>query len=321
MRFSGIRFARPCFLVGAVAAIFSFATHAQGQVIYQDSFSGAAADDLGTRTPDISATGATWITAFARQNGGSDDNAVQIFSADGTITKDGPNATHDAGALLPFEIQANTVYTLECTFLNNNSNWVAVGFASSDAQLDGSNGRHSNGNPGVFGGYAWALSRNFPAAGDQEFFNGPGTGQGAGFVGGASGGDFADPTAIINLRVVLDTADTAAITAEYFLNGAQIGGTQTLDAAAFTDISFVGLSSDGIEGNGPASVSSFSLSAVSDAVLIGDVDQNGEINFLDITPFIALISSGEFLAEADIDESGMVDFLDIVPFIAILSAS
>jgi len=62
------------------------------------------------------------------------------------------------------------------------------------------------------------------------------------------------------------------------------------------------------------------VSADSDPVLLGDVNQSGEVDFLDITPFIALISSGEFQAEADIDESGTVDFRDIVPFIAILSS-
>ena len=54
-------------------------------------------------------------------------------------------------------------------------------------------------------------------------------------------------------------------------------------------------------------------------VLLGDVNMDGTVNFLDITPFIALLSSGDFKAEADVDQSGVVDFLDISPFIAILS--
>lgn len=54
-------------------------------------------------------------------------------------------------------------------------------------------------------------------------------------------------------------------------------------------------------------------------VLLGDVDLNGVVNFLDISPFIALLSSGMFQAEADTNSSGGVDFLDISPFIAILS--
>jgi len=44
------------------------------------------------------------------------------------------------------------------------------------------------------------------------------------------------------------------------------------------------------------------------------------VNFLDIRPFIALLTNGDFQKEADIDRSREVNFLDITPFIAILSA-
>ena len=54
-------------------------------------------------------------------------------------------------------------------------------------------------------------------------------------------------------------------------------------------------------------------------ILLGDVNLDGAISFLDISPFISLLSTGDFQAEADFDESGNVDFLDISPFIAILS--
>ena len=56
-------------------------------------------------------------------------------------------------------------------------------------------------------------------------------------------------------------------------------------------------------------------------VLLGDVDLSGTVDFLDITPFIGVLSGGTFQAEADCDESGDVTFLDITPFINILSGS
>lgn len=56
-------------------------------------------------------------------------------------------------------------------------------------------------------------------------------------------------------------------------------------------------------------------------ILLGDVNMDGTVNFLDITPFIGVISSGQFKAEADCDQSGEVNLLDIAPFIGILSAS
>lgn len=55
------------------------------------------------------------------------------------------------------------------------------------------------------------------------------------------------------------------------------------------------------------------------SVLLGDVNQDGAINFLDITTFIGLLSGGPYRAEADIDQNGTVNFLDISPFIALLS--
>ena len=57
----------------------------------------------------------------------------------------------------------------------------------------------------------------------------------------------------------------------------------------------------------------------SSGVVLGDVDRNGTVDFLDISPFIAVLSGGPFQAEADCDENGVIEFLDIAPFIAILS--
>lgn len=61
------------------------------------------------------------------------------------------------------------------------------------------------------------------------------------------------------------------------------------------------------------------LSPVVVPVMLGDVDLSGAVNFLDIAPFIVLLSSGGFQEEADIDRDGVVTFLDISPFIAKLN--
>ena len=55
--------------------------------------------------------------------------------------------------------------------------------------------------------------------------------------------------------------------------------------------------------------------------LLGDVNRDRSVDFLDISPFIALLSNGEHQTEADINQDGDVNFLDISPFIVILSAS
>jgi hypothetical protein len=54
------------------------------------------------------------------------------------------------------------------------------------------------------------------------------------------------------------------------------------------------------------------------SVTLGDVNLDSAVDFSDIPPFIALLQSGTFQAEADCDESGIVDFSDIPAFIAIL---
>ena len=54
-------------------------------------------------------------------------------------------------------------------------------------------------------------------------------------------------------------------------------------------------------------------------VLLGDVNLDGAVSFLDIAPLIGLLTAGLFQAEADIDGNGVVNFFDISPFIQILS--
>lgn len=53
-------------------------------------------------------------------------------------------------------------------------------------------------------------------------------------------------------------------------------------------------------------------------VLPGDVNLDGTVNLLDVSPFIELLSSSQFQAEADINQDGSVNLLDVEPFVNIL---
>jgi hypothetical protein len=53
--------------------------------------------------------------------------------------------------------------------------------------------------------------------------------------------------------------------------------------------------------------------------VLGDANLDGSVTFLDIAPFIQLLSSGDFLEQADCNIDGAVDFLDIAPFIGFLT--
>ena len=62
-------------------------------------------------------------------------------------------------------------------------------------------------------------------------------------------------------------------------------------------------------------------SVSSTTALCGDVDLDGGVTFLDIQPFIEVLSSNSFQAEADCDLSGDVTFLDIAPFVNALAGN
>ena len=58
------------------------------------------------------------------------------------------------------------------------------------------------------------------------------------------------------------------------------------------------------------------------AVTRGDVNLDGVVNFLDISPFITVLTmgeTGEFQVQADLNDDGIVNFLDISPFIIALT--
>ena len=53
--------------------------------------------------------------------------------------------------------------------------------------------------------------------------------------------------------------------------------------------------------------------------ILGDVNLDDVVDFLDISPFIELLAPQSFQAEADINLDGVVNFFDISPFIGVLS--
>ena len=55
-----------------------------------------------------------------------------------------------------------------------------------------------------------------------------------------------------------------------------------------------------------------------DDFLLGDVNQDGVVDFSDIPSFISVLQAGDFLDEADINGDGVVDFSDISFFIELL---
>ncbi len=54
-------------------------------------------------------------------------------------------------------------------------------------------------------------------------------------------------------------------------------------------------------------------------VLLGDVNLDGNVNLLDVDPFVNVLTTGDFQEEADINQDGEVNLLDVDPFVALLS--
>ncbi len=107
-------------------------------------------------------------------------------------------------------------------------------------------------------------------------------------------------------RAIVDVSD-------FFFNGDQVDGVPN---DTIVEVSFQ-------SPFGSGNAVDFSLQRISvinsGPVLLGDVNLDGEVNFFDIAPFIQLLSSAGFQAEADIDQNNAINFFDIAPFIGLLS--
>jgi len=52
---------------------------------------------------------------------------------------------------------------------------------------------------------------------------------------------------------------------------------------------------------------------------VGDANQDGSVDLLDVSAFVGIVTDGGFVCEADVNGDGTVDLLDVQPFIDILS--
>lgn len=146
-------------------------------------------------------------------------------------------------------------------------------------------------------------------------------------------GDIAGPE---TLDVLPHVATFAQITI-FDQNGDEVGAGNALGVEEFNDpansfSAFEGMLNQGVGGGlGFLTAVGNSGDRIAEARLtirgtievpptqLGDVNGDCSVSFLDIAPFISLLSSGDFQAQADINIDGVVSFLDIAPFITLLS--
>ena len=98
------------------------------------------------------------------------------------------------------------------------------------------------------------------------------------------------------------------------LSGGSVSGAGDVNGDGIDDL-IIGATGGDPGGNFEAGESYvvFGRAAVPEFVL-GDANQDGEVDFSDIPAFIGVLQAGSFLEEADVNRDGVVDFDDIGPF-------
>ena len=81
---------------------------------------------------------------------------------------------------------------------------------------------------------------------------------------------------------------------------------------------FVGFGGATSAGGTRQRISNFQFDSVFD-VMLGDLNQDGCVDLLDVAPFVELITSGVFQIEADINNDGAINLLDVAPFVNLLT--
>ena len=59
--------------------------------------------------------------------------------------------------------------------------------------------------------------------------------------------------------------------------------------------------------------------AIDPVVLPGDVNLDGQLDLLDVQPFVALLDAGAFQIEADVNNDGLVNLMDVAQFVNLLA--
>ena len=129
-----------------------------------------------------------------------------------------------------------------------------------------------------------------------------------------------------------DAAGTPnALTHETFVRAGDSGAPTFLIDSATNELVLLGVNSFQLSGPGfqssgvtYAGNQTDEINAILNAnvivpVLLGDFNFDNEVNFSDISPFIFILFSGDYIEEADINVDGFVNFSDIPPFINLLS--
>ena len=109
------------------------------------------------------------------------------------------------------------------------------------------------------------------------------------------------------------------IAADAFLFG-KVDFVVTAEPVADSVDILISTGSGGIVNQGEFVIATHGIATVevSAGALLGDVNQDGQVDMDDVNPFIDVILNGPYQIEADINQDGAVNLLDVTPFIGLL---
>ena len=284
---------------------------ARATVLFSDNFDGPSATDINGLAPDVAPGAETWVAAYQ-------------FDADGVI-EDG-NDIYGGSATLAFTPAQGFTYTLDASFRNFastantaavDSDWVALGFANGQSELDSSNARFT---AGLVKGVAWMLMRGDTSAANPNFTwlgnDSTGTASGTNVQWAALDTSFG---ADMDMRIVLDTTGGEGTwTATYYAklaadaNYVEVrSATLLLDEAGINSVG-ISRSNQGFTGQ----VTSFSLEVSGGVAIPGDTDGDGDVDDSDLGTSFANYTGpvgdvGKTAAQGDTDGDGDVDDSDL----------
>ena len=77
----------------------------------------------------------------------------------------------------------------------------------------------------------------------------------------------------------------------------------------------------GLQPDAATFASTVMITGVAPSEILGDLNDGGDVSFLDISPFIDVLSGNATNEAADINQDGTADLLDISPFNELLLGS
>ena len=111
---------------------------------------------------------------------------------------------------------------------------------------------------------------------------------------------------------VIDASDNGAMISDFTgissLTASRASTKETFRIYFTADVDVGGMTLEG----------GFELEVPSIPILLGDMNCDGQVDLLDVAPFVKFLSSGVYAPQADINQDGAVNLLDIDPFVTFL---